>query len=347
MAKPHLVTGGSGYFGSLLVHMLRQRDIPVRVFDLNDADDRPAEVEFVRGDIRDMEAVRKACAGCEVVHHNVAMVPLAKDRDAFWSVNEGGTKNLLESCLDAGVGKVISMSSSAVFGVPPKNPVDNTVEPHPKEEYGRAKLAGEVLCRQYIERGLDVTIVRPRTIMGHGRLGIMQILFEWIRKGQNVPVFGRGDNVYQFVHSDDLADACIRAAARQGPSVYNIGAAEFGTMRQTLAGLLEHAGTGSKIVSVPMNPAVWGMKLTSAVGLSPLGAYHSLMYGRSMYFDIEPARRELGWEPKFSNIEMFCQSYDWYLENREKILASSGGSHHRSPVKQGILSSVGRVLSWF
>lgn len=68
------------------------------------------------------------------------------------------------------------------------------------------------------------------------------------------------------------------------------------------------------------------------------------MYGRSMYFDITKAQRELGWQPRFSNNEMFVQSYDWYVANREKILRSSGASHHRSAVKQGILGLVKRLL---
>ncbi len=342
--RPHLVTGGSGYFGSLLLRRLRERGHPVRVFDLNDADDRPPEVEFVRGDIRDASAVEQAVRGCEIAHHSVAMVPLAKDRHAFWSVNEGGTRNLLEAARVMRVRKVVNISSSAVFGVPSKNPVDETVEPRPQEEYGRAKLAGERLCREYAAQGLDVTIIRPRTIMGHGRLGVMQILFEWIRQGRNVPVLGRGDNLYQFVHADDLAEACLLAAEKPGPGVYNIGAADFCSMRETLEGLIAHAGTGSRVVSLPMHATVALMKLTSALGISPLGAYHSLMYGRSMYFDLAKARAELGWEPRHGNVEMFCQSYDWYLAHREAILRATGASHHRSPVKQGVLAAVSRLL---
>jgi nucleoside-diphosphate-sugar epimerase len=344
MPAPDLVTGGSGYFGSLLVRQLRAHGRAVRIFDLNDADDRPAEVEFFQGDIRDAAAVRRACDGCAAVYHNVAMVPLAKDKSAFWSVNEGGTRVLLEACRETGVKKVVYTSSSAVYGAPPKNPVDDDTPLNPGEEYGRAKLAGEELCRQFSAAGLDVSIIRPRTIMGHGRLGIMQILFEWIRRGMNIPVLGKGDNLYQFVHADDLADACVRAAARPGPAAYNIGAASFGTMRETLDGLIAHAKTGSRVVSLPMAPAVALMKLTSALGLSPLGAYHSLMYGRSMYFDISRAQRELGWTPRYDNVEMFRQSYDWYLANREAILAARGMSHHRSPVDQGALKIVGWIL---
>jgi nucleoside-diphosphate-sugar epimerase len=340
----HLVTGGSGYFGCLLVRRLLAAGHRVRVFDLNDAADRPETVDFVRGDVRDPTILAAACRGVDVVHHNVALVPLAKDKQAFWAVNRDGTRNLLQASLDAGVRKVVNTSSSAVFGVPEKNPVTEDMRPTPQEDYGRAKLAGENLCDEFAGRGLDVSIVRPRTIMGHGRLGIMQILFEWVRQGRNIPVLGGGRNVYQFVHADDLADAAIRVAARPGPRTYHIGADSFGTMRETLDGLIRHADTGSRVRSVPMLPAVWGMLLTSALGLSPLGPYHALMYGRAMYFDLSRAKSELGWSPRHSNVEMFCESYDWYTAHRDEVLKQTGASHHRSAVKQGVLDLVSRLL---
>jgi nucleoside-diphosphate-sugar epimerase len=346
MSELHLVTGGAGYFGSVLVARLAARGHRVRIFDLNDAEDRPAGVEMVRGDIRDTSAVLRACDGAAVIHHNVAMVPLAKDKAAFWSVNEGGTKNVLEAALRAKVGKVVHMSSSAVFGVPARNPVDDTIEPAPQEDYGRAKLAAEHQVRESVARGLDVTIVRPRTIMGHGRLGIMQILFEWIHQGKNVPVFGSGDNLYQFVHADDLAAAAIAAADRRGPGTYNVGTDNFGTMRDTLEALVAHARTGSRVVSVPAAPAVAVMNVTSRLGISPLGAYHALMYGRAMYFDLARTKRELDWQPRYSNIEMFRESYDWYVANRAEVLARHHASHHRSPVKQGVLRAVSVGLGW-
>lgn len=339
-----LVTGGSGYFGSVLVKRLASQGARVRIFDLFDAHDRPDGVEFVQGDIRDPEAVARACRGADAVHHNVALVPLAKDRSAFWSVNTEGTRTLLEACLAEGVRKVIYTSSSAVFGVPERNPVDDTVLPRPREAYGKAKLAAEVLCAEYVRRGLDVTIIRPRTIIGAGRLGIMQVAFEWIRTGRNVPVLGDGRNIYQFVHASDLADACLRAAGRPGAATYNIGAAEFGTMRETLEGLIAHAGTASRVVSLPMAPAVIGMSITSAIGLSPLAPYHALMYGRSMYFDISRPRDELQWAPRYSNAEMFAEAYDWYVSNRESPSSGAAASHHRSAVKQGVLRAVGWML---
>ena len=87
------------------------------------------------------------------------------------------------------------------------------------------------------------------------------------------------------------------------------------------------------------------MNFFSFVKLSPLGAYHSLMYGNSMYFDIRKAKAELDWCPKYSNEDMIKESYDWYVSNRDRILNSSDSvSIHKSKVKQGILFLVGKLL---
>lgn len=340
-----LVTGGAGYFGELLVDKLLQQGYEARIFDLNRPHAPVPGVEVLQGDIRDLPAVTDACAGMDIVFHNVAQVPLAKDRALFWSVNRDGTSNLLRACLAQGVSRVVYTSSSAVFGVPRSNPVTENTSPAPAEDYGRAKLAGEKLCAEFAARGLDVTVIRPRTIMGHGRLGIFQILFEWIYQGANVPVFDGGTNIYQFVHADDLAEACILAGLSQAAGTYNCGTDRFGSMRETLEHLCNFAGTGAKVRSLPMRPMVTGMKVCSALGLSPLGAYHALMYGRSMYFDISKAQKQLGWQPRWSNKEMFVDSYRWYVEHRDTDLRpSKGRSHHQCAVRQGALAALRLIL---
>ena len=216
--------------------------------------------------------------------------------------------------------------------------------PAPVEEYGRAKLAGEDACRQYARKGLDVSIVRPCTIVGRGRLGIFQILFEWIYQGKNIPVFNDGKNIYQFLHADDFAEACIGASALKGADQFNCGTDRFGTMREVLEQLCQRAATGSRVKSLPMRPLVAAMNLAASLGVSPLGSYHALTYGRSFYFDISKARTKLGWTPRYSNEEMLTESYEWYLANRATVLAASGiASRHRSRVEQGVL----KLLHWF
>lgn len=343
MAKTVLVTGGSGYFGSILVDRALARGDQVRILDLNPPDPRPgAAVDAIIGDVRDVEVVRAASEGVDVVLHNVAQVPLAKDRELFWSVNVVGTANVLLAARDAGVSKVVSTSSSAIFGIPEHNPVVEDTPPHPLEAYGRAKLEAEVLCHQAAAAGLDVSIVRPRTILGHGRLGIMAILFEFVAEGAPVYVLDGGHNRYQFVHAEDLADACLLAGDRPGAATYNIGTTEFGTMRDTLQALVDHAGTGSRVRSLPSAPARIGMQVVSRLGQAPFAPYHWLLYGESLWFDTTKAREELGWVPTRSNASMVIESYEWFLDHRSE-LGADGKSHHQSPARLGLLKLLKRL----
>ncbi|UVK48036.1 NAD-dependent epimerase/dehydratase family protein (plasmid) [Mesorhizobium sp. AR07] len=344
MVNTALVTGGSGFFGQVLSKQLLKRGTHVRVLDLHCPGFSHPNLEFFKGTILDRIAVKQAVSGVNKVFHNAAQIPLAKDVDLFWSVNKDGTQIIADESAAAGVRKLIYTSSSAVFGVPKSNPVTENTKPNPGEDYGHAKLAGEIICKKAMERhGLDVAIVRPRTILGHGRLGTVHILFDWIERGLDIPVLAGGANRYQFVHADDLAWACVAASNSKGFATYNIGAAEFGTMRELLQAVIDHAGTGSRIKSIPMGPTAVAANLASVLGLSPLGPYHLLMYGRSMYFDISKAERELGFKPNYSNARMITDSYDWYQANKGS-LSESAASHHKSPVKQRILALVPCLL---
>ena len=337
-----LITGGSGYFGTVLTDLALARGDRVRIFDVNPPAPREGAVEYANGDVRDRDALRAACEGIDAVLHNVAQVPLARDRELFWSVNVLGTANLLVAARDAGVAKVVHTSSSAVFGIPESNPVTEDSPCRPLEAYGRAKLQAEVLCREAVDAGLDVTIVRPRTILGHGRLGIMAILFEFVAEGAPVFVLGGGGNRYQFVHASDLADACLRAAGREKPAVYNVGTTEFGTMRETLQALVDHAATGSRVRSLPTGPARAGMRALAGLGLAPFAAYHWLLYGESLWFDTTRARTELDWQPVHSNASMVVESYEWFLAHRHELDAAQG-SHHQSPARLGLLRVLKRL----
>ena len=350
MARTVLITGGSGYFGSILADGALARGDDVRIFDLNPPEP-PGEgagvgaadrVEYVAGDVRDLDGLRAACDGVDVVLNNVAQVPLAKDRELFWSVNVTGTANVLLAARERGVSKVVHTSSSAIFGIPERNPVVEDTPGRPLEAYGKAKLEAEHLCHDAAATGLDVTIVRPRTILGHGRLGIIAVLFEFVAEGAPLYVLGKGDNRYQFVHANDLADAVLLASLREKPTTYNIGATEFGTMRETLQAVADHAGTGSQVRSLPVAPAKVGMKGLSLVGLAPFASYHWLLYAESLWFDTTKAQTELGWQPRHSNASALIESYDWFVAHRD-ALEGEHRSHHQSPVRLGLLKVLKRL----
>jgi nucleoside-diphosphate-sugar epimerase len=339
-----LVTGGSGFFGCVLIEKLAATNAHIRNFDLMPAEDHPGNVEYFRGDICNASAVRAACQNIDVIFHCVAQQPLSRDPALMQTVNIEGTRNLLAAARDAKVQKVIFLSSTSIFGIPDELPIRRATPAKPVEAYGRTKAAAEDVCREFIARGLDVTRIRPRTILGHGRLGIFQMLFEWIREGSNVPVLGTGDAQFQFIHARDLADAVILAARRSGPQVYNIGTDRFGTTRQALEALCAHAATGSSVKSVPDAPTRLLMAAATRLGLSPLGSYHYLAYSKPSYFDIADAKNELGWRPQYSNDEMLKESYDWYLAHRDEVMRSKWASPHKSGVKQGVLKLLIKLL---
>jgi nucleoside-diphosphate-sugar epimerase len=339
MARSILITGGSGYFGTTLAEMALARGDVVRILDLNPPGQTLAAAEYYAGDVRDRTTVRRACTDIDIVFNNVAQVPLAKDRALFDEVNVGGTANVLVAARDAGVKKVVHTSSSAVFGIPEHNPVTEQTPCRPLEAYGAAKLRAEMLCHDAVVGGLDVTIVRPRTVLGHGRLGVMALLFEFVADGAPVFVLGGGHNRYQLVHTNDLADACLRAGDRATPSIYNVGALEFGTMRETLQALVDHAQTGSRVRSLPVAPARLAMHALASLGLAPFAPYHWLLYSESLYFDVSNVRAELGWEPTHSNASMVIESYEWFLAHRHDP-SEAGRSHHQSPVRLGLLRAM-------
>jgi len=334
-----LVTGGCGYLGEELLKKL-SKDCRCASLDISSTLTPVEGVEYVRADIRDRDLLKEIVKGVDVVYHNVAQVPLAKDDELFRTVNLDGTRYLLEACEAASVAKFVYTSSSAVYGVPESNPVSETTPPSPVETYGEAKLQGEKLVVDWAQRtGRGYAIIRPRTILGRGRMGIFQILFDWVAKGRDLPVFDRGDNVYQFVHVDDLADAIVSAGRDSSPDgAFNVGCDAFCSMRESLSGLIAEVGSRSRVVSLPSAIVVPVMRLFSKLGISPLGEYHARLYGKSLYFDSARAKTALNWSPKYGNIDMMVDSYRWYLENKHSIGKSGDLSAHKSPPKKRMLA---------
>ena len=333
----HLVTGGSGFVGSRLVAMLHERGERVRVLDIWDAPDRPADVDFVQCDITDPQAVEEAMRGSRYVYHAVALVPLTKAGTRFRDVNLEGTRIALAAAVRCGVRAFVHVSSSAVYGAPDSCPITEDTVPAPIEAYGRAKLAGEQAVLEASEAGLPCAVIRPRTVLGTGRLGLFQFLFECISEGRPIYVVGKGDQLFQFIHVDDLARACILCAERERTGAYNLGTDRFGTLRDDLERLVAHAGTGSSVRSLPVGLTVAACRALDAMGLSPLAPWHYLTYHKPFYFDTAYARTELGWDAQYSNGRMLRESYDWFISAREDEASGAQASPHRSRMKEGIL----------
>jgi len=334
----HLVTGGSGFVGSTIARLLRERGEAVRVLDLWRSDELAEGVEFVHGDVTDAAAVAAAMEGVDYVHHTAALVPLAKAGTRYRDVNVGGTRIVLAAAEAAGVRFLAHMSSSAVFGSPDTMPITNDTPRRPVEIYGQSKKDAEDIVLAAMARGAKAAVIRPRTIIGLGRLGIFQILFEWIRDGANPFIIGRGDQLFQFVHADDLCAASIQACLLERPGAYNVGTDRFGTLRDDLTALCAHAGTGARVRSLPVGPSIALLTMLDRLGLSPLSPWHYKTYHKPFWFDSEPAFEALEYRPRHSNVETMVEAYDWFVRDYRESAVRGDASSHKSPVKQGALA---------
>jgi nucleoside-diphosphate-sugar epimerase len=339
----YLVTGGSGFLGSAIVRRLHQLGKQVRSADVFDLPDRAQDTEFVYCDIRDKPSVKRAMDGVGIVYHNAAMVPLTRNRRNFVAVNVNGTKNVVEAAIRAGVDIFVHMSSSAVYGIPEACPITDDTLPRPAESYGRSKLQAERIVQDAMSRGLAAAIVRPRTIIGRERLGIFQILFEWIREGRRIYILGDGSNRMQFVHVEDLVEVCVLCAEKKIPGIYHVGTERFGSLREDLESLIEHAGTRSRVWGLPAAPAKFVLRILGSLHLSPLAPWHYLTYDKSLYFDISSTVARLDWHPRYSNSEMLVEAYDWFVKSGLRSAETASVSVHRKGVQERLL----RILRLF
>jgi nucleoside-diphosphate-sugar epimerase len=336
----HLITGGSGFIGNLAARRLRERGEDVRVLDLWDAPDRPSDIEFLSGSVTDPGCVAAAMRGIDIVHHNAALVAQTNAGQRYRDVNVGGTRIVAEAAARVHVQAFIHVSTTAVYGIPPAGPITADTPMAPIEPYGRSKLAGERIAHDICTgNGIPLITIRPRATLGAGRLGIFQILFQWIRENRAIYVIGDGHNRMQFIHAHDLMDFYMLALDRGRPGTYNVGTDVFGTLRGDLDELIGYARSTSRVRGISPVLAVNALRLLYRLGISPLVPWHYRTYHHDCYFDVEPLLA-LGWRPRYSNAAMLHESYDWYRANGR---ASFEASPHRSPLGQGMLGLVRRL----
>ena len=336
--KNILVTGGAGFLGITLVRELVQEGYRPRVMDIHDLNDVELEgsTEFIKGDVRDADTVARACQGVDTIFHLAAAVLPIRGKKNYTSINAGGVHNVLESASENRVNQVVHISTSAIFGIPTQLPVTEDSEFKPMGYYGNAKFQGEQEIKRYQEKGLRVCILRPRTIIGIERLGIFHILFDWIKAGKRIPIIGSGNNIFQFVSARDVVSASLLAAKAESNEAFNLGAEEYSTVRLDMEALVKHAGTGARVVSIPAPFVKASLQALDLLRLSPLMDWQYKVADKPFYFDITKAKQLLAWQPQDSNVQMFTDSYDWYVQNFHES-ADSYGSTHRQAVRQRVL----------
>lgn len=339
-----LVTGGAGFFGGILKRRLLADGWKVVSIDLQKDDDAHEHLIAIQGDIRDEALMKRFFEQYpfEVVFHCAAILAHAiKDTDFLWSSNVDGTRVVAEAMAEAGVRKIIYISTNCLWGDPMGRPVREDDEPKPVEIYGRSKWEGEKILLAKTD-AIDPFIIRCPTIIDAGRLGLLAILFEFMDEGRKVWVVGGGDNRYQFIYAGDLVDACLKAVDAKATGIFHIGSDDVKTFKDVYDAVIKKAGTGARVASLPRGPTIAAMKLAYALGLSPLGPYQYKMIAESFEFDTSKIKNALHWQPTVTNEVMLWKSYEFYHQNRDRLKAGAEVSAHRQPARMGII----RVLKW-
>src|SRR3990167_5686775 len=243
-----LITGGAGFLGLHLAKFLNKKGWDITLLDIADFDKReyPSKCILIKGDIRNKRLIDKVSQEMDIVIHAAAALPLWRAKEIF-EINIKGTRNLLQAAVKNKVKRFVFISSTAVYGVPKRHPIFEDDPLLGVGAYGESKIQAEKLCEDYRKRGLSVTIIRPKTFVGTHRLGVFEILFDWINDGKRIPVIGSGNNRYQLLDVDDLVEAIYRIITIKDPekvnTVFNIGAEKFGTVKKDLEDLFDYASS--------------------------------------------------------------------------------------------------------
>lgn len=339
-----MVTGGSGFFGSLLVAKLLGDGHAVASIDLLPSADAHPRLNAVVGDIRNRETVDALIASArpEVIFHCAAQLAHGSiDTRDLWTSNVDGTRVIADAMAAAGLRKIVYLSSNCLWGHGFDHPVSEDEPPAPVELYGQSKWEGEKILLDH-PGGLIPTVIRCPTIIDEGRLGLLAILFEFIADGRRVWTVGAGGNRYQFIYAADLIDAMLKAWQAPGGGVYGIGSDDVTTMRETFGHVIAKSGSRSRLGVLPKAPTLAAMRLAHLLRISPLGPYHYRMIASDFVFDTHRIKAALGWQPTLTNGDMLYKAYRYYDARRQEIAARKDVSAHRQSAKMGVI----RLLKW-
>lgn len=338
--KKILITGGSGFMGiNLIRNLMRKGYNDIRVIDYAEFEYPEIDkIDFILGDIRNKDKVKEAMNNVDWVVHCAAALPLYSD-DEIFTTEIDGTTNLLEEAKRQNIERFVHTSTTAVYGIPDHHPLSEDDEKNGVGSYGEAKVEAENIAISYRDKGMVVPVVRPKSFIGPERLGVFAMFYEWAKDGKSFPVLGDGNNRYQYMDVEDLCEGVYLLLTKDEEIVndtFNMGAEEFTTLKEDFQAVLDRAGHGKEIKTIPARPAIFILRILEKLNLSPLYKWIYETVAEESYVSIDKAKNKLGWQPQYSNKEALVRNYEWYLDNYEEYNNKSGVSH-RVPWKQGAL----------
>jgi nucleoside-diphosphate-sugar epimerase len=322
--KRVLITGATGFIGGHLVSANLSKGHQVRALVLPDDPEafllKSGSVEIVTGDIRDYEAVKRAASGVDIVFHCAAVVTDWAPKKLFKEVTVGGTDNICKASLEAGVSRLVDMSTNDVFGLDESQVMDETFPLRPwHEPYSDSKIEAEKICwRYHEEHGLPVTMVYPCWVFGEGDKTFVPLLADAILKRELI--FWRKDVIVWPTYIENLVDLLMLIAEddRAVGNGYLVHDGESVTLEEFCAGIAKSLGVPPTKTHIPYSVAYLAAKaleltwkLLRKETRPLLTTYTVKNLGSRLNFTIAKAERELGWKPKIRYSEGFKRTMEW------------------------------------
>jgi len=342
-----LITGGVGYLGAYLANYLIGKGFLVRILDVLDYDrsDYQQEIEFVKGDVRDYDLVSEMVKGVDYIVHTAAL-PAYRDSKNIYSIAIQGISNVLKAAEKNRIKRVVHISSTAVYGFQTQTPIGETTSCCGFGSHAESKIIVESICDMYRKDGMVVPVLRPRPLVGPGRLGVFQILFDWVGDNKKIPVIGSGTNRCQLLDVEDLSEAVflvLVSSKEKANNIFNVGANQFGTLEQDLTEFIHEVGSTSRLVRFPARPVKYILKILNHLKLSPLYEGVFGIIDKDLNVSVDKIKRLLGWSSQKSNAQSLAAAYRWYQENyNEKVFKN--GEINRGTLKQGILRFIKKIF---
>jgi nucleoside-diphosphate-sugar epimerase len=307
-----LVTGGAGFIGSHLTEALVGRGDRVRVVD-NLITGKRANlahvahaIEFVEGDVADLDAARRAVDGCEFVLHQAAIPSVPRSvQDPITSnrANIDATLNVLVAARDAGVRRVVYAGSSSAYGDTPTLPKREDMPTSPLSPYALQKLVGEQYMQLFTRLyGLETVTIRyfnvfgPRQDPSSPYSGVISIFVSALVEGRRPTIYGDGGHTRDFTYVANVVDGVLRACSAPGASgeVINVATAGRVSLKQLFDTIRDL--TGAAVDPVYAEPRPGDVRDSQA--------------------DITKARELLGYAPTVSFEEGLRRTLEWYQSSR-------------------------------
>jgi nucleoside-diphosphate-sugar epimerase len=321
-----LVTGSSSLLGVRLVKKLVAGGEKVRCLDLEKPRDIPAGVEFIQGDILDEDILEKLFRGIDMIFHLMDVKsPKHRGRRYMRKINIKGLKRLIGAAQAAGVKKMIFLSSYEVYGTVKNLPVGeyDLKKMKPVTRYGKDKLKDEKICLETIKANkMNIAIFRPSPMMGPGTRNpitlITLLMAMGMEEANRVYVVGHGENRFQLLHPQDAADA-LYLAYKSGKAygrIYNLGSDNVPEQMELITEVKEKAKLDSRIMHLSTLKARFRSFFLKPFKIDYLNKGHVMYLLTDLILDCQAAKNDLGWQPKYGNVDIVLETIDWYRKEK-------------------------------